>query len=366
MSDSESDSEGDKLRKTKRSVVVKFEFKDSDSSSSDDSDDRPIMMSKSSTRNLRNRKLPTSNDDSESGPSTSRSQKTAKFKNCHAYESDADSSDSSWCPDAVGETSATANNQLYSLGAGPENTDNIAVDDGFTTDSSLNDSLEKCPICLHSFRDQEIGTPNNCDHSYCAPCIEEWSKNVQTCPIDRKEFDFINIKDNYVNGNFLKQIKVEAQKCTLEENVVEDLTHCEVCGQSDREDLMLLCDGCNRGYHMDCLNPPLTEVPSNSWYCDYCFASDASAAEEDDINQLIEEMEMEIGVPETRLRVRRIEDTPRIVRTRQSERIRATILSRIAPSRRHAAPGSRETALGMTLPGTLNSTFWFLCYFNFV
>ncbi len=27
----------------------------------------------------------------------------------------------------------------------------------------------------------------------------------------------------------------------------EDNTYCEVCGQADREDRMLLCDGCDLG-----------------------------------------------------------------------------------------------------------------------
>lgn len=75
---------------------------------------------------------------------------------------------------------------------------------------------------------------------------------------------------------------------------------------------------------MDCLIPALTEIPEGRWFCDNCFGSDTS---EEDISQLIEEMEMEVGIPETRLRVRRI-DVPRITRTRQSERIRETILSR--------------------------------------
>ncbi|KAJ6635808.1 hypothetical protein Bhyg_14394, partial [Pseudolycoriella hygida] len=71
---------------------------------------------------------------------------------------------------------------------------------------------------------------------------------------------------------------------------------------------------------------------------------------DDDIHQLIEEFEREVGIPETRLRVRRVEDQPRITRTRQSERIRAAILSRIAPSRRHTSAHQEESSLGMILP----------------
>jgi hypothetical protein len=33
---------------------------------------------------------------------------------------------------------------------------------------------------------------------------------------------------------------------------------------------MLLCDACNRGFHMECLHPPLTKVPSGIWVCPIC------------------------------------------------------------------------------------------------
>ncbi|KAJ2412497.1 hypothetical protein GGI10_003647 [Coemansia sp. RSA 2530] len=45
---------------------------------------------------------------------------------------------------------------------------------------------------------------------------------------------------------------------------------CEVCKLSENDDKMLICDGCNRGYHMYCLRPRLTTIPTNDWYCDVC------------------------------------------------------------------------------------------------
>eukprot|EP01118_Nematostelium_gracile_P010570 TRINITY_DN365_c0_g1_i2.p1 TRINITY_DN365_c0_g1~~TRINITY_DN365_c0_g1_i2.p1 ORF type:complete len:846 (-),score=181.48 TRINITY_DN365_c0_g1_i2:4-2541(-) len=45
-----------------------------------------------------------------------------------------------------------------------------------------------------------------------------------------------------------------------------DLT-CELCGSSCDDEKLLLCDGCDRPYHTYCLTPPLLEVPSSSWYC---------------------------------------------------------------------------------------------------
>lgn len=51
---------------------------------------------------------------------------------------------------------------------------------------------------------------------------------------------------------------------------VEERTACVACGRVDGEDRMLLCDGCDRGYHTHCLVPRLDRVPQNEWFCYEC------------------------------------------------------------------------------------------------
>ncbi|XP_022317130.1 zinc finger protein ubi-d4-like isoform X2 [Crassostrea virginica] len=45
---------------------------------------------------------------------------------------------------------------------------------------------------------------------------------------------------------------------------------CGLCGTSDNDDQLLFCDDCDRGYHMYCLNPPLSEPPEGNWSCHLC------------------------------------------------------------------------------------------------
>ncbi|XP_046570119.1 zinc finger protein ubi-d4-like isoform X1 [Haliotis rubra] len=45
---------------------------------------------------------------------------------------------------------------------------------------------------------------------------------------------------------------------------------CGLCGTSDNDDQLLFCDDCDRGYHMYCLTPPLTEPPEGNWSCHLC------------------------------------------------------------------------------------------------
>lgn len=141
------------------------------------------------------------------------------------------------------------------------------MSDASNSSDTSNDQLEKCPICLASFRNQEVGSPESCEHSFCADCIQEWSKNVNTCPVDRQPFNLIYIKMHY-NGKIVRQVPIETSQEPVEE--FDNPTYCEVCRQSDREDRMLLCDNCDMGYHLECLNPPLAEVPPGVWYCPLC------------------------------------------------------------------------------------------------
>lgn len=109
---------------------------------------------------------------------------------------------------------------------------------------SSDDDAESCPICLNAFRDQAVGTPENCAHYFCLDCILEWSKNANSCPVDRTVFKCICIRAQ-LGGKILRKIPVENPR--LGEHEEEDPTFCEVCGRSDREDRLLLCDGCDAG-----------------------------------------------------------------------------------------------------------------------
>jgi len=72
--------------------------------------------------------------------------------------------------------------------------------------------------------------------------------------------------------------------------------------------VLLLCDGCDLGYHMDCLVPSLGTIPRGRWFCPTCEASGL-------ISDYILQAPRHIGRP--------IEDP--LPRTMENVRIRATI-----------------------------------------
>ncbi|NXX49363.1 PHRF1 protein, partial [Tricholaema leucomelas] len=188
---------------------------------------------------------------------------------------------------------------------------------------SSDEDGENCPICLNTFRDQAVGTPESCSHYFCLDCIVEWSKNANSCPVDRILFKNINIRAHF-GGKILKKIPVENTK-TQGTDGEDDPTFCEVCGRSDREDRLLLCDGCDAGYHMECLNPPLSEVPVDEWFCPACAPMGGSASADADQVSEEEVAALVADVVPSSSRLRPQARTRAIARTRQSERVRANV-----------------------------------------
>ncbi|XP_070762837.1 PHD and RING finger domain-containing protein 1 [Enoplosus armatus] len=230
-----------------------------------------------------------------------------------------------------------------------EEADAKAEDGGFGGTSadlagmSSDEDADKCPICLNSFSIQPVATPESCEHYFCLDCLLEWAKNANSCPVDRISFNNIYLRKCY-GGKVKKMITVQKPvKEGLEETVDVDLeqTNCEVCGGSDREDRLLLCDGCDAGYHMECLTPPLDSVPVEEWFCPECEANNrhsrGSAEEPSDTESLPSTARAAIS----RSQSRAAGPTRAIARTQQSERVRANV-------NRHRITQARTSQLAPT------------------
>ncbi|KAJ8924293.1 hypothetical protein NQ315_007086 [Exocentrus adspersus] len=48
------------------------------------------------------------------------------------------------------------------------------------------------------------------------------------------------------------------------------LSNCQFCHSGDNEDKLLLCDGCDKGYHTYCFKPKMENIPDGDWYCHEC------------------------------------------------------------------------------------------------
>lgn len=67
----------------------------------------------------------------------------------------------------------------------------------------------------------------------------------------------------------ISDILERAKYAVLERENYGDVK-CEQCGSGEEPDQLLLCDKCDKGYHMKCLRPIVVKVPYGSWLCPKC------------------------------------------------------------------------------------------------
>ena len=71
---------------------------------------------------------------------------------------------------------------------------------------------------------------------------------------------------------------------------------CEICGSNDadHDDQFLLCDNCNCGFHIFCLEPKLKKIPEGAWFCPSCVKKDKAKKEADEKEKKKQESEKKV------------------------------------------------------------------------
>ncbi|KAJ1376717.1 Zinc finger, PHD-type [Sesbania bispinosa] len=64
----------------------------------------------------------------------------------------------------------------------------------------------------------------------------------------------------------MKDIMERARYVVVECEDYNDLT-CDQCRSDERAEELLLCDKCDKGFHMKCVRPIVVRVPNGSWLC---------------------------------------------------------------------------------------------------
>ncbi|KAI3640211.1 hypothetical protein MIR68_001089 [Amoeboaphelidium protococcarum] len=178
------------------------------------------------------------------------------------------------------------------------------------SDNAGDDDNEGCEELIQLGKPVPDLIDQNCPHFYHYKCLYEWSKINNSCPLDRLQFSYIqqidlgdlrqkdaqrlfhNDDDNQhtdhnhdddellsvLNKNLpSKVLPVPERTHNLGEdqsyNYSEERSSCQVCHTDDDPHQLLICDGCDQMYHLYCLEPPLSSVPMNEWFCSSCTQS---------------------------------------------------------------------------------------------
>ncbi|KAI8907132.1 hypothetical protein BC831DRAFT_555277 [Entophlyctis helioformis] len=134
---------------------------------------------------------------------------------------------------------------------------------------------DDCAICLQELSlDSEQQGRISCvaRHVFHLQCIQKWAQVTRTCPMDRSAFGSIDVLDE--SGRVLSTMAVKPKE---DEGIEWDVTECVVCHQSNNEDSMLLCDGCDGGWHLACIG--LQRIPEDDWFCPDCTRRRAAVAQ---------------------------------------------------------------------------------------
>lgn len=148
--------------------------------------------------------------------------------------------------------------------------------------SQFRDSMKamnvgSCPICLyddHQFTSKLV----SCGHKLCTRCAEGWSQIENKCPLCKMLFNEI---EEYDDGRLVEVKRVSDRKQvykpieTTEDRIIRQADKaCYMCNKTTKRNYLLICDFClTKTCHTECLDPPLTYVPQDQWFCDFCVQS---------------------------------------------------------------------------------------------
>ncbi|KAM8826453.1 zinc finger protein DPF3 isoform X1 [Synchiropus splendidus] len=105
-------------------------------------------------------------------------------------------------------------------------------------------------------------------NDYCDFCLGDQDSNRKTGQAE----ELVSCSDCGRSGhptclqftdNMMQAVRTYQWQCI-------ECKSCSLCGTSENDDQLLFCDDCDRGYHMYCLKPPMTQPPEGSWSCHVC------------------------------------------------------------------------------------------------
>ncbi|XP_060515758.1 E3 ubiquitin-protein ligase UHRF1-like isoform X2 [Cylas formicarius] len=83
---------------------------------------------------------------------------------------------------------------------------------------------------------------------------------------------------------------VHCEKCMDNSQKGCKFCGCRLCSGKSDCDKLLLCDECDAGFHISCLDPPLDKIPDGDWYCPFCKTDDSKIVKSSEPSKKREKM----------------------------------------------------------------------------
>jgi hypothetical protein len=176
---------------------------------------------------------------------------------------------------------------------------------------SLKTSNGVCTICLHELKEQRFVGKVNCGHTFCYTCIETWCFSASTCCSCRSNIKSIEKIERFTYEKALEiqndlhteekekvttneDVGLLVHVCTIKKQIQKsvvdgdelvalqayfeeepdiglvDSLPTDACEKCSTGGLLLVCDACDKNFHMTCLSLPLQSIPDGLWICEVC------------------------------------------------------------------------------------------------
>ncbi|KIV92116.1 hypothetical protein, variant [Exophiala mesophila] len=73
-----------------------------------------------------------------------------------------------------------------------------------------------------------------------------------------------------IPGNHIPAMRPSTPQVRPKSSLKKHGDRCDKCGKTDNAETILVCDSCDLGYHMNCIEPRLASVPDYDWHCSRC------------------------------------------------------------------------------------------------
>lgn len=104
---------------------------------------------------------------------------------------------------------------------------------------------------------------------------------------DRELLDELQRYSHFVKGQLNKPEDDHATLANaLNGQALNQEKGCEICHRDTSRAKLLICDGCDRMFHIGCLDPPLKAVPAHDWYCPDCLEGTGDYGFEEDFDNI--------------------------------------------------------------------------------
>ena len=150
-----------------------------------------------------------------------------------------------------------------------------------------NTSSKRCTICIDSLPSGSLCGQIPCGHNtFCYKCILQWAEVTNKCPLCQQRFNRIAQCTQQGTAVVVLEGSVEIedrdQQAHVSNPTIADVIReirCVVCGSDMDENIMLLCDQCDKGFHTSCID--LDHIPNlELWFCALCILDMAPEAQE--------------------------------------------------------------------------------------